>query len=294
MMHDTASDTDTPPQPADLIPAIEGEREALSPKLQTIAAFALDQPENFVRNTSREICAALGTSEPTLIRFCQHFGYSGLSDFRIALALSYARLARGGLVEPMAHDRRRVNIVQKRAIAAAATALVAEDRSLLIDNGSTAEVFAETLGDVRPKTIMTTGLAVAQHALAHGIHDVMLTGGRIRPNAQVLTGRVVETVLSSMRFDTFVMGADSVDPDLGLSTFREDEAHITRSMVDAAARVIVLADRSKLLKPSLHRICDLDRVEVLVTDLMPDDPLIARLEDRGVRVMLTTPSRDPK
>ncbi|KPP91409.1 MAG: RpiR family transcriptional regulator [Rhodobacteraceae bacterium HLUCCA08] len=275
--------------PPDLIQAIEDGRAQLSPKLQTIAAHALDHPERFIRDTSREICGALGTSEPTLIKFCQLFGYSGLSDFRIALALSHARLARGGLVEPMADDRRRVNVAAKRAIAAAAGALVAEDRSLLIDNGSTAELFAEQLGPDRPRTIMTTGLAVAQHALSHGVHEVMLTGGRIRPNAQVLTGRVVETVLASMRFDTFVMGADSVDPDLGLATFREDEAHITRAMVDAAARVIVLADRTKLLKPGLHRICDLDRVETLVTDLPPSDPMIARIEERGVRVLLAPP-----
>ena len=100
-----------------------------------------------------------------------------------------------------------------------------------------------------------------------------------------LSGRVVETVLASLRFDTFVMGADCVDPDLGLSTFREDEAHITRAMLDAANRVIVLADRSKLMKPSLHQICGLDRVDYLVTDLEPNDPLIARFEAHGVQVL---------
>lgn len=89
-----------------------------------------------------------------------------------------------------------------------------------------------------------------------------------------------------MRFDTFVMGADSVDPEIGLSTFREEEAHVTFAMVKAAARVIVLADRTKLKKPSLHRICGLDRVEMLVTDLAPGDPLVAQIEARGVRVLL--------
>jgi len=269
----------------DLISAIEAARDGLSPKLQAIARFALDDPESFVRNTSREICATLGASEPTLIRFCQSFGHSGLSDFRIALALSYAHHARGGLFEPLHHDRRQVNVTQKRAIAAAAVTLIAGDRSLLIDNGSTAECFAAALAGVGPLTIMTTGLPVAQAALAHGRHEVMLTGGRIRPNALALTGRVVETVLASMRFDTFVMGADSVDPETGLSTFREDEAHVTLAMVEAAARVIVLADRTKLRKPSLHRICGLDRVDTLVTDLAPDDPLVAQIEARGVCVL---------
>ncbi|MBF9030885.1 transcriptional regulator [Rhodobacterales bacterium HKCCE3408] len=270
---------------ADLMAAISAEMPALTPKLRAIAAHALDDPERFIRRTSREICSDLGTSEPTLIRFCRSFGHAGLSDFRIDLALSYA--ARGAPVEPLAHDRRSVNTAAKRAIAARAAALVADDRSLLIDNGSTAEIFAEALGQTAPKTIMTTGLAVARRALAHGTHEVMLPGGRIRPNALALTGRVVETVLATMRFDTVVVGADSVDPVQGLSTFREDEAHITRAMVDAAGRVIVLADSTKFGKPSLHRICGLDRVSVLVTDL--DGPAAADLRAAGVTVLIAAP-----
>lgn len=273
--------------PADLMAAIADGQTTLSPKSRAIARYVISQPESFIRNRARDICAALGASEPTLIKFCQHYGYAGLSDFRIDLALAYAHQARNGRIEPRVQDRRRVNMDAKQAIARAAAGLVANDRSLLIDNGSTAELFAGALEHATPKTIMTTGLMVAQNALDWDQHTVMVTGGRIRPGSLALAGRSVETTLSTMRFDTFVMGADSVDPDLGLSTFLEEEAHNTRAMVDAAVRVIVLADRTKLMKPSLHIICGFDRVEALVTDLPVGDPAIARLEAQGVRVVLT-------
>ena len=267
----------------DLVAAVRAERGSLTPKLRAIASYALDHPERFVRTSNRDLCAAIGTSEPTLIRFCRHFGYAGQSDFRIDFALDHAR---GGLTEPPARDRRRENVDAKRAIARAAVALVAEDRSLLIDNGSTAEVFAAALDAVPPKTIMTTGLPVAHAALSHGSHEVMLTGGMIHADALALTGRLVETALAEMRFDTFVMGAGSVDPARGLSTFREDEAHATRAMIGAAARVIVLADRTKFTKPRLHHICGLDRVAAVVTDLPPGSGLHRDLDAVGVRVVL--------
>ncbi|SHJ23999.1 transcriptional regulator [Wenxinia saemankumensis] len=279
------------PAPDDLMAAIAHQRGGLSPKLRAIAGFALDEPERFIRNTSREICGVLGTSEPTLIRFCQIFGYSGLSDFRIDLALALARSARpGGFVEPLAGDRRRVNHAAKAAIARAAVPLIAGDRSLLIDNGSTAELFAMRLDEAPPLTVMTSGLMVAQHLLGHGRHSVMLTGGRIRPESLALTGRAAEQLLATMRFDTLVMGADSIDPAQGLSTFLEDEAHQTRAMVEAANRVIVLADRTKFLKSSLHWICALEKVAILVTDLAPGDPLIPRMEEKGVQVVLVDPA----
>ena len=277
----------------DLMTTIRAEMPSLSPKLRSIAALALEDTERFIRNTSREICAEIGTSEPTLIRFCRHFGHSGLSDFRIDLALSLARQPReSGLVEPLAVDRRSVNLSAKRRIAECAVRLVAGDATLLIDNGSTAELFAGALAEAPPLTIMTTGLLVARNALRHGRHTVMLTGGRIRPNAMSMAGRLVETSLAEVRFDTFVMGADSIDSVQGLSTFREDEARQTRAMVETAGRTIVLADRTKFAKPALHRICDFDRVETLVTDLPADDPALAAIRAKGVEIVLTAPVED--
>lgn len=273
---------------ADLMTTIRAEIPGLSPKLRSIAKAALEDTERFVRNTSREICAEIGTSEPTLIRFCRHFGHSGLSDFRIDLALSLARQPNGsGLVEPLAADRRSVNLASKRRIAERAVELVEGDETLLIDNGSTAELFAGALADAPPLTIMTTGILVARNALRHGQHAVMLTGGRIRPNALSMSGRLVEASLAEVRFDTFVMGADSIDSVQGLSTFREDEARQTRAMVETASRTIVLADRTKFAKPALHKICDLERVETLVTDLPADDPALATIRSKGVAIVLT-------
>lgn len=135
--------------PSDLVAAIAEIRPELSRKHDLIAGYALDTPHAFIRNTSREICAELKTSEPTLIKFCQLFGYPGLSAFRIDLALAIARPERGGgFVAPAANNRRQVNLVAKQHMAWRAAALVADDQSLLIDNGATAEIFAIALDEL--------------------------------------------------------------------------------------------------------------------------------------------------
>jgi|GEM_PF-656668 len=280
--------------PADVVATIVKKRPELSRKHDLIAAYVLENSRAFIRCTSREICAELNTSEPTLIKFCQLFGYSGLSAFRIDLALALASPERGsGFVEPLANDRRQVNLVAKQHIARRAAQLVADDQSLLIDNGSTAEIFAMVLDEVPAKTIMTTGLLVAQNAMAHGQHTVMLTGGRIRPNALSMAGRMVESNIKTMNFDTFVMSADSIDPVTGLSSFHEDEANNTRCMVDSARRVIVLADLTKISKPSLYNICGLDRVDILVTDLPTDNPAFAIFEANDVSVISVAKDMPP-
>lgn len=277
----------------DLIQAVRAAEPDLTPKLRGISQLIETDPVGFIRSTARELCAQLHTSEPTLIRFCQRFGYTGLADFRIDLALSLAQ--RPGMdpsLEPNAGDRRAVNFAAKDAIARAAVPLLEGDSAVLIDNGSSAERLAAHMGSLSPLTVMTTALDVAQTLVAQNRHQVMLTGGRIRPENMSVNGRLVDAALAEMRFDTFVMGADSIDPERGLSTFREDEAHQNRAMIEASERIIVLADSTKFGKTRLHRICATERVSILVTDLPPEHDAACRIRDHGVRVIST--AKDPQ
>lgn len=277
----------------DLYQIVQTAAPELTPKLRGICLLIERDPVGFIRSTARELCAQLGTSEPTLIRFCQRFGYAGLADFRIDLALSLALMP--GLVpagvEANPVDRRAVNFAAKDAIGRLAVRLLEGDTAVLLDNGSSAERLAAHMGDLAPLVVMTRSLDVAYTVLGHKQHQVMLTGGRIRPETMSVTGRLVDTALSEMRFDTFVMGADSIDPEKGLSTTREDEAHQNRAMIEASERVIVLADSTKFSKPRLHRICAIDRIFALVTDLDPNHEIASRVRERGVRLISTKEDR---
>lgn len=280
---------DRPLGGAALWAAISTARQTMPAKLRTIASFVIEDPAEFIRMTSREICARLGTSEPTLICFCRTLGFSGLADFRIELALALATQSANASVHPQIADRRLSNPDGKRRIGAAALGLLADDNAVLIDNGTTVEVLAELLGsrdDLPAMTVMTSGLMVAQNVLRSGRHRVMLTGGVIRPSTGSLSGRLVENSLNGMNFDSFVMGADSLDPEGGLSTYSEDEAHVTRAMLDAASRVIVLADHTKFRRARLHRICGLSRISILVTDRTPPAEIRAALDTSGVRLIV--------
>jgi DeoR family transcriptional regulator of aga operon len=60
-------------------------------------------------------------------------------------------------------------------------------------------------------------------------------------------------------------------------------------MIRASERVIVLADSSKFGTPSLHRICDLRRVNIVVTDTDADPELAKEIEALGVDVHRVDP-----
>ncbi|MFV0410634.1 MAG: DeoR/GlpR family DNA-binding transcription regulator [Paracoccus sp. (in: a-proteobacteria)] len=287
----------TPPSGSALWDAVARMRVDGSAKLRAIAGFVSEDPIEFIRMTSRDICARLGTSEPTLIRFCHALGYTGLADFRIELALALAGQAPSMMTHPDASDRRLSNTGAKRRIARAALPLLAEDRSILIDNGSTVEILAEELSlddGIPPLTAMTTGLLVAQNLMRGDRHKVMLTGGMIRASTCSLMGRLAESSLNGMSFDSFIMSADTIDPEGGLSTYSEDEAHITRAMAETAARVIVLADHTKFRRARLYRICGLQQISTLVTDKRPAEDICMALDQSGVRLIIAEPDSEQR
>jgi len=69
--------------------AIHARFDRLSPHLQRIARFALDDPNGFALGTVAEIAEATRVQPSSIIRFAQGFGYRGFSDmqriFRVRL-----------------------------------------------------------------------------------------------------------------------------------------------------------------------------------------------------------------
>lgn len=276
-----------------LVEVIAADLGDLSKAFHRVGAYLIAQPDGFMHNSIQEISRLAEVSEPTVIRFCRHYGFKGMADFRIALAMSLAGQTPGGsrsFLEPRVSDKAGVNLIQKTAIAHAAMRLVAEDRSIIVDSGSTTQLFAAGLRNAQPLAIMTTGLNIVETLRGSPQHKVMLPGGTVRYESMSLSGGLVETTLLNMRFDTLYLGADSIDPELGLSTFNEVEAHQNATMIRSCNRVVVLADSTKFRAPALHRFCDVAQIHTIITDTGLSDAIAARLTAQGVQVHCADPN----
>lgn len=272
-----------------ILSIIENDLPNISRTFKRVANFLLASPDEFMHKTVQELAKETEVSEPTLIRFCRRYGYNGVPDFRIALALSTVsgESASNGLhLEPNIEDRSFINQENKRAIAERAIDFISEGQSIIIDSGSTMSLFAETLKTAPSLTIFTTGLNVLETLWGCKQHKLMLPGGIVRFDASALTGRMVEASLANLHFDMIFLGADSILPDIGLSTFNEDEAHQNRVMIGAARRLILLVDSSKFKQPALHRICSLERIHAVITDDGISSQDIDMLNEKGVKLII--------
>jgi DeoR family transcriptional regulator of aga operon len=101
-----------------------------------------------------------------------------------------------------------------------------------------------------------------------------------------LTGRMAERSVNGMTFDTAYLGADSIHPDHGLCTFNEEEAELNRALIRASKRLIVLTDSSKFGNLSLHRICDLEDIDIIISDSALTEDQVSAIESRGPELIL--------
>ena len=79
---------------------------------------------------------------------------------------------------------------------------------------------------------------------------------------------------------------DGLDPDYGITCATTEEASLTRQIIRSAKKCVVLTDSSKLGKRGFARICQMENVDILITDDGLPENARARLEELGVRLII--------
>src|SRR5579875_1976389 len=168
---------------------------------------------------------------------------------------------------------------EKRRIAAAAAAAVSEGMAIGLTGGTTATEVARALADRQRLTIVTNALNIASELGARPNLKLIVTGGMARSQSYELSGPIAEASLVGLNLDVAFIGVDGIDAKAGCTTYQEVEAHTNGIMIKAAKRVVVVADSSKIGKVAFARICQIDAVSELITDLPEDmEPVRALTE----------------
>src|SRR5580765_1882406 len=156
---------------------------------------------------------------------------------------------------------------QKQAIAAAAATLVEPGASIGISAGTTTYELARAVRAIPDITVVTNSVPVAQllHEAGTPGQTVVLTGG-VRTPSDALVGPVAVAALRSLHVDLLFMGVHGMTEDAGFTTPNLLEGEADQALVASAARVVVVADRTKWGVRGLSRIAALGAAHVLFSD----------------------------
>jgi len=173
---------------------------------------------------------------------------------------------------PAFQQQSSVNREVKQAIAEAAANLIQDGDRVVLDAGSTTLFLADLLC-YRRLTIAVNSVYSMNKLIEAPNVELIVVGGTIFEPALSFTGELAEGFLDRLHFDLAILGVNGIS-ERGISVNNPFEAGVKRKMIDQSDRVMVLADSSKISINSLVRVEDLDRVDILVTDI----PIPAKAE----------------
>ena len=91
-------------------------------------------------------------------------------------------------------------------------------------------------------------------------------------------------MLRNFNCSKLFVGVDGIDTEFGLTTTNMLEASLNDAMINAAQKVVVLADSSKFGRRGFSKICDLEAVDRIITDSGVQQLYLDRLRERGIEV----------
>ncbi|MCA9127544.1 MAG: DeoR/GlpR transcriptional regulator [Planctomycetales bacterium] len=186
----------------------------------------------------------------------------------------------------MFEDRRAEQWDRKRQVAFAASKLIDNHDTLLLDGGSTTYELARQLVG-RPLQVVTNSLPLANLFVSGVQADLVMLGGYIHSRTGVALGPYANQMLSSLNVQTAVLSIAGADH-RGFYNSNLLLVETERAMMSCADRTIVVTDSSKFGKSSLARLCRLSEVDTVVCDDELDELWQEQLREAGVNLVLAS------
>jgi DeoR/GlpR family transcriptional regulator of sugar metabolism len=217
-----------------------------------------------------EIADAFHVSQMTIRRDLQKLAEAG----RIIRIPGGARIEHWRGAERTFFERLQKMSHAKRSIGSAASALVREGESVVLDSGTTTLYVARELRVRRNIVVFTFSLAALEELTSAEDIRVELTGGVYRASSHDLIGHAVGKSLASIYADTVIFGAAAISFTRGVMVHDPDAQ---RELLQAGKRRVLVVDSSKIGTEATYRLCGIEDCDLILTDSGISGEDLARL-----------------
>lgn len=163
-------------------------------------------------------------------------------------------------------DSRSVrNVDAKLSIAQKAAELLRPDTTAFFDSGSTTTMLAHYMPDIH-MLLFTNSITVLGELARLGQTETIIIGGKLNRFSLCANGSRAIQAISQLAFDQLFLGVTSYQTGMGFTCGSDEEAALKRTCIEQAEQTIVLMDSSKVGHRSTFSICNLDQVDIVVSD----------------------------
>jgi len=175
----------------------------------------------------------------------------------------------------------------KTIIAQKGISLLNDGDVVLISGGSTNLEFAKLLPPKLNLTFFTPSLPMAIELLnqVSKENDVIFIGGKLSRGSQLSTGGSAIQILAEIKADICFLGTGWLDVNEGITAIDWEIAQMKKAMIKASKKLVSLTPSEKLNTINRYKICDINALDALVTELDPNSTIFDEYRKRSIKLL---------
>ena len=126
--------------------------------------------------------------------------------------------------------------------------------------------------------------ALAEYILHPNI-EVIAIGDKVSKNSMITVGHEAISKIKDLKADLCFLGINAINLKTGVSDNDWEVAQIKKAMISSAEKLVCLTISEKLNSQQPIQICDLEKIDMLITELSPDDAKLKPYADAGITVL---------
>jgi DeoR/GlpR family transcriptional regulator of sugar metabolism len=176
------------------------------------------------------------------------------------------------------------SIDQKKVIAQKAATLIKDGMFVLTSGGTTIIELARALPESLHATFITGSLPAALEYIHHPNIEIIFIGDKLSKSSQITVGAEAIIKIKQIKADLCLLGINAIDEN-GLTDNDWDVVQVKKAMIESSAKVAALSISEKINTSQRIQICKTEELDVLISELTPEEKLFTPYKKAGVTIM---------
>ncbi len=173
----------------------------------------------------------------------------------------------------------------KRIIAQKAAALIKDGMFVLTGGGTTIVEMARSLPPSLNATFISGSIPAVVEYMHHPNVEVIVIGDKLSKNSKITLGADALARIKSFKPDLCFLGINAIDVQHGITDNDWDVVQLKQAMISSAQKTVCLTISEKLNSFQPIQVCRLLDIDVLITELPPDDISLQPYVQAGITVI---------
>lgn len=164
-----------------------------------------------------------------------------------------------------------------------------EDRdTIMLDDSTTSLFIAKEIKECNLQLIVITNFLDIMVELADCKHVKLIgLGGTLILSTRSFNGPGTVKNLTNYNADKAFVSCSSLNSKFGMTDHNENEAQIRKMMIENSERKFLVIDHTKINKSSTYQFADINDVDYIITDKVPNKNWEERVKTQGIKLIVS-------